>query len=107
VDAKRQRNRGRRTAQVAQQAEVQIEPRIGRKKRAQAGDRLSGRNHQREVARGMAIVLLETAKEKSLVFADGPTYGEPVHVVTENRLGSSVQLVEIGHRIEPVRLVAP
>src|SRR5262249_20406262 len=69
VDAERQRDWGRRTAQVAEKAQVQIESRIGREQRAQAGDRLSSRNHQWEVAGGMPRVFLETAKEESLVLA--------------------------------------
>src|SRR5438105_2301384 len=55
----------------------------------------------------MPCPFLESAKEKGLVFANRAANGEPVNIVAENRFGSPVQLVDVGNRIEPLRLIAP
>src|SRR5207249_4284586 len=51
-------------AQIAESAEVQVQPWIIREKRAQPGNRVPGGDLHRVVAGGMTILLLESGKEE-------------------------------------------
>src|SRR5215467_7662303 len=55
----------------------------------------------------MTVVLLEATEEEGLVLADRSPDREPVNIVTEDRFRSSVQSVQIGDRVKPLRLVTP
>ncbi len=100
-------NRRRSAAQVAERAEVKIQPRVGWEQRAQSLDRSGSGNHQAEVCSRPVRVLLEADEEKSFVLANWAAHGESGKVVDEDRFGRAIQLVEIRDGIEALRLIPP
>ena len=52
------------------------------------------------IAGGVFVLLLESGKEEGLVFANRTAGGEAEDIIAEDGLLESIQLVEIGNRIE-------
>jgi hypothetical protein len=55
----------------------------------------------------MTVVLLKTGEEERLVPAKRSAKRRPKHVLAEDGLRDSIQLVHIGHRFEFLGFVAP
>src|SRR5215469_4479253 len=94
-------------AKIAESAEVQIEPRVIREKRLQAGHCVRRGDLYHVIAGGMMIFLLEAGKEEGLVLANWTAGGEAENIVAEDRLRDAIQPVQIRNRIKSLRLVVP
>ena len=87
--------------------QVQVEPGIVKEQGAQAVDRIRGRDLHGVVVRGVTIVLLKGNKEKRLVLAYRAAGSQTENIVAEHGLRNTRKPVEVGNRVEPLRLVSP
>src|SRR5712692_4561690 len=107
IYTERQADGRRRPAEITESTEIEIEPRIGGEERTQPLDGRGGGNNQGEVCRRPVRVLLEAREEKGLVLANRPAHSESSNVAAEDGFGRAIQFVEIGDRIETLRLIPP
>lgn len=77
VDTKRNIRWRAHATKIAESAQIEVEPGISCKKRAQRRDRTRSGDLQRVVRGGMQAILLETGKEKVLSFRTGPPRVNP------------------------------
>jgi hypothetical protein len=71
---------------IAKSAQIEVEPGISRKDRAQPQEGIRRGDLQGVIRCGMQAVLLETGKKKSPVFSHRTTQGESINIVAEDGL---------------------
>src|SRR5262249_10784824 len=93
--------------QGAQKTEIEIQPLVGGKQCAQSFHRRFGGYDQRKIPGRSQRILLESSKQERLVLANRASRGEAINVLAENGLRRLTDFIDIGNRVETLRLKSP
>src|SRR5262249_18403703 len=107
IVAKLECDRVGRSAQAAQEMEIEIQPLVGGVQDAQSLHRRFGGQDQGKIPGRSQRILLEASKKERLVLANRASGCEAINVLAEDGLRRLIDFIYIGNRVETLRLKSP